>query len=234
MELFIIIALVFFFAFIIESIFGFGGLVISFTILSFFLDTRDMIFLGLYVGVVASVFVVITDYKSFSKKTFLFMFPIALVGTIIGVFLFDYLSNFLLLKFFAIFLFIFSIKSLFFDNLKFSNKFSQKIMLFFGGLLQGIFGTFTVMAVKDKFSNKSELRTTMALFFIIFNLIRVIQLSIQGSFDYVLIVSYWWLCIVLLFAVLIGYRIHVKFNEKYFKLGINILILIASIILMIK
>ena len=91
MEIIFIVAVVFFLAFLIESIFGFGGLVISFTILSFFIDTKNMIFLGLYVSIVASVFVIVTDHKSFSKKVFLSMVPIALLGSIIGVFLFSYL-----------------------------------------------------------------------------------------------------------------------------------------------
>lgn len=237
MELILIIALVFFVAFLIESIFGFWGLVISFAILSFFMDTKDMIFLWMYVATVASVFIIFTDYKSLSKKVFFEMFPIAFIATVIWVFLFDYLSNILLLKFFAWFLLIFSIKSLFFDSLETKNKIFQKITLFFGGLLQGLFWTgwpFTVMAIKDKFKNKSELRTTMALFFIIFNIIRAIQLSFQGAFDYEYIMSYWWLAFILLISTLIGYKIHLKFNEKYFKYWINILILLASIILLLK
>ncbi|GAF94873.1 unnamed protein product, partial [marine sediment metagenome] len=214
-----------------------GGLVISFTVLSFLLETKDMIFLGLYVATIASTFVIITDHKSFSKKMFVFMFPIAFVGTILGVLLFSYLSNIILLKVFALFLLIFSLKSLFFDKVDIKNLFFQRIFLFFGGLLQGLFGTggpFTVMAIKDKFSNKSQLRTTMASFFIVFNLVRVVQLTIQGSFDADYILSYWWLVFVLFVSIYTGYKIHLKINEHYFKLGINTLILFASIVLLVR
>lgn len=237
MELGIIIALIFFTAFLIESVFGFGGLIISFTMLSFLIDTKDMIFLGLYVGTIASAFVIITDHKSFSKKVFLKIFPIALTGTILGVLLFSFLSDIILLKIFALFLFVFSIKSLFFDKNKKPNILLQKTFLFFGGFLQGLFGTggpFTVIAIRDKFSNKSELRTTMAFFFITFNIIRVIQLTLQNSSDYTYIASYWWLAFVLIFAITIGYKIHLKVNEHYYKIGINVLILLASIILFFR
>jgi len=237
MELVLIIALVFFIAFLIESIFGFGGLIISFTILSFLMETKDMIFLGLYVGIIASTFVIITDYKSFSKKIFFVMFPIALVGTILGVLLFSSLPNIILLKIFAIFLLVFALKSLFFEKVAIENILFQRTFLFFGGLLQGLFGTggpFTIMAIKNKFSHKSELRTTMAVFFLVFNIVRAIQLTIQNAFDYSSILSYWWLVFVLLVSVGIGYKIHLKFNEHYFKIGINVLILFASVVLLFR
>ena len=83
---------------------------ISFTVLSFFMNTKNMVFLGLYVATVASLFVMATDYKSFSKKIFFEMFPLAFLGTIIGVLLFSVVSNIILLKIFAAFLFLFSVK----------------------------------------------------------------------------------------------------------------------------
>src|SRR3989338_6802779 len=226
MDITVIIALVFFIAFLLESVFGFGGLIISFTVLSFFMETRDMIFLGLYVSVVASAFVIISDHTSFSKKIFLSTFPIALAGALPGALLFSFLSNIILLKVFAIVLLIFSVKSLLFDKINVTNALFQKIFLLMGGFLQGLFGTggpFTVMAIKDKFAHKSQLRTTMALFFIVFNLIRAVQLAIQNSFDATSIITYWWLALVLPAAIYLGYKIHLKFNEYYFKLGINVL-----------
>ena len=237
MDISLIVAIVFFIWFLIVSIFGFWGLILSFTILSFFMDTKEMIFVGLYASTIAQFFVVCTDPKSFSKTEFLSIFPTALIATIIGVFIFTFFSSILLLKIFAVFLMILSIKSLFFDTIKATNKYIKHILLFIGGILQGIFGTwqpFAVMAMKNSFKNKSELRTTMSAFLVIFNIIRSIQLGIQGNFEYEPILQYWWLPLILLAAVIIGHRIHVKCSEYYFKLGIDILILFCSIVLLLK
>jgi len=237
MELFIVIAIVFFLAFFAESILGFGGLIISFTILSFFIDTKDMIFLGLYAATIASIFVVITDYKSFSRKVFLQMFPIALIGTVIGVFLFSSSSNLILLKVFAVFLILVALKSIFFDTITFKSSMLQKSILFIGGVLQGMYGTggpFSVVAIKDRFRHKSELRTTMAVFFIVFNSIRAIQLTIQNSFDFSIISQFWWLLFPIAVAIFIGYKVHVNVPENSFKKIVNWVILVAAIVLLLK
>ncbi len=232
-----LVPLVFFVAYFIESIFGFGGLIISFTILSFFVDTKNMIFLGLYVATCASTFVVISDRKSFSKEAFSKIFVIAFIGTIIGLVLFNYFTSLILLKIFAVFLLFFSIKSLFYESLSLKSKILQKLFLFAGGILQGLFGTggpFTVLAAKDWFKSKSQLRTTMAVFFIVFNIIRAIQLTTFGTFNYSIIQMYWWVIFPLALAIFLGYRIHLKINEAYFKIGINWLLLFAGIVLLFK
>lgn len=236
MELVIIIFLAFFIAYVIESIFGFGGLVISITILSFFMDIKELIYIGMFIGIIASLSVLLTDNKSFSKKVFIYLFPLAFLGTVIGVFLLSSLSNQIVLKVFGVFLFAFAIKSLFFENMNIKDKLFQNMFIFIGEITQGIFGTggpFTVMGIKDKFKSKSELRTTMAVFFILFNIIRIIQLWIQDSLNYYPILNYWWISIAVILGILIGYIPHLKISEKYFKKGINVLLLFASIIIII-
>ncbi len=236
MELAYIIGLIFFIAFFIESIFGFGGLVLSFAMLGFFIDIKQAVYLWLYVAVIGSIFIIVSDYKKFSTKRFIEMFSVALIWVLVGTFFFDYLSSDILLKIFATFLFIFSLKNLFFNS-DIKNKILKRIVLFFGGILQGVFWTgwpFTVMAMKDSFKNKSELRTTMALFFIVFNIIRAIQLYLQGSFQYQIIIDYSWLAIILLLAVTLGHKVHIKISDKVFNLGINYILLASSILLFLK
>lgn len=237
MEFIIIIALIFLFSYFIESVFGFGGTIIALTMLSFLIDAKNMVYLGIYAAIIANIVIILTDRKSFSKKVFISMFPISIIGTVIGVFLFVHLSNILLLKLFALFLLIFAIKSLIFDNLKLNKNPAQKIILFFGGFIQGIFGTggpLSVIGIRDSFSNKSELRTTIAVLFLVFNTVRVLQLYAQNSFPILYVASFWWIVLVVPLAIIMGYAVHIKINEKYFRLGVSLFILIASIILLVR
>ncbi|MCH2189270.1 sulfite exporter TauE/SafE family protein [Candidatus Gracilibacteria bacterium] len=237
MDIVYIIMMIFFIAFFIESIFGFGGLVISFALLGFFIDIKHAVYLGLYIGIIGSIFILISDYKSLSLQRFREMFVLAFIGVIIGTFIFDFFSSDILLKIFSIFLCVFAVKNLFFPNLNPTTLLFKNSLLFSGGLLQGIFGTggpFSVLAMKNSFKNKSELRTTMALFFIFFNIVRGIQLWIQGNFEYQIIIDYYWLAFVLLGAIILGYQVHVKISERFFHLGINYILLISSILLFFK
>ena len=67
----LLIATAFSIGFFIESIVGFGGGLISYFILGFFIDLKTMIMAGLYIGTRSSFYIAITDIKNFDKKIFL-------------------------------------------------------------------------------------------------------------------------------------------------------------------
>ena len=221
----------FFIGFFIESIFGLGGTIISMTILSFFIDIKTLIFLGIFAGTTASIFVLITDYKNLSFKKFLHMTLYAFLGVILGAISLNIISSETLLKLFAIFLIIFSLHSIFGNKLNIP-KFLEKILLFLSGVIHGLFGTggpFVVAAMKENFQNKSELRSTLALFFITFNLVRSIQYFQQNSFDFSSIQNYWLIMPCVALAIILGYFIHVKISEKWFRTGISFLLLLSGV-----
>ncbi len=111
-----LIAISFSIGFFIESIIGFGGGLIAYSFLGFFIDFKMMILAGLYIGTLSSAYIISTDYKSFDKKTFKSAILLSLVGTIIGVIFFTKFSSAILTKLFAFLLIILSIKILFFDK----------------------------------------------------------------------------------------------------------------------
>ena len=233
----IFIATIFFIGFFCESVFGFGGLLISFSILGFFIDIKEIVPIAIFVGMNASICVIITDYKSISF-TLLFkrILPWAFSGTIVGVLLFSKLSSDLLLEVFAAFLFIIAIKSLLMDRLRIM-RFFRIPLLFGGGIMQGIYGVggpFTILAVKDEFNSKSCLRSTIALYFIVLNIIRIIQFEVTGVMHISEIFTMWWLVFPVSIAVCLGYKVHLKISETLFKKFINILLLISGIIYLIR
>ncbi len=219
------------FGFFIESIVGFGGTLVTFAILGFFYDIKELILIGLYLGTVSSIFIFASDYKIFKKEIFLKSLPFCLAGTILGVLLFINISSPILLKLFGAFLIILSIKTFFFDKIKFP-RFLVRKFLVIGGICHGIFGIggpFFATILKNQFISKSALRTTMAVFFITFNIVRYIQLTATGDFNYNLFFDFWWMPMPLAFAIYYGHKVHIKISEQFSKNAIASLTLFSGL-----
>ena len=226
-----------FIGFFIESIVGFGGLLVSFSILSFFIEVKSLLPITAYIGICASSLILITDRKSISWSILIRKIaPFAFIGTIIGVFLIPYLNNAILLKTFSIFLIIVSFKSLFLAKTNLLH-YLQKPLLVIGGVMQGIYGIggpFTILATQKSFSSKSKLRSTMAVYFIFFNIVRIIQFSLTGTYNFSQIFASWHLIFPLALSIFLGYKIHKKIPEAFFKNIINVFLLLIAITLILK
>ncbi len=227
----LLIAISFSLGFFVESIIGFGGGLIAYAILGFFLDLKEMILAGLYIGTLASSHVFCTDHKSFDKKIFKSLVPLCVSGSIIGTFFFAKFSSEKLSFIFGILLILLAIKIMFFDKFTFPKIFKKKL-IFIGGISQGSFGIggpFWVNAVKDDFKTKSGLRTTMAACFVSFNFVRITQLSLQGQLKLDFFYSIWWTIIPVFVAIKLGHLAHLKISENHFKKGIALMTIFASL-----
>lgn len=227
----LLIATSFSLGFFVESIIGFGGGLIAYSLLGFFIDLKTMILAGLYIGTLSSAHIFLTDRQSFDKKIFLKMLPFSLAGTIIGVLFFSHLSVEILSAAFGILLLALAIKIMFFDHYAFP-KFFQKKLIFTGGISHGAFGIggpFWVNALKGEFKNKSALRTTMAGTFVAFNLIRIMQLSLQKEISLNFFTEIWWTILPVFLAIKLGHLAHLKISEELFKKGIALMTIFASL-----
>jgi uncharacterized membrane protein YfcA len=232
----ILVAIVVVATYCLESIFGFGGGLMAQAILGFHIPVKELIYFGMYAGLCSAIFVFATGYKDFSFKRWLEMAYAAYPGVIVGVIIFSVFSSLWLLKFFAIMLIVVALMSMLLKNFKLNGVASQ-VGVFMGGLIQGLYSTggpFILLGFRDRFKNKSELRTTMAAFFITANLLRAFQLLLQGNFEADLYFKYWWAALPIALGVWLGYKIHIKVSEKLFKQGISVLILIAGVIYLFK
>jgi uncharacterized membrane protein YfcA len=226
-----LIAICFSLGFFVESIIGFGGALVAYSILAFFIDFKTMILAGLYVGTISSAKIIYTDYKSFDKKTFLATLPLCLLGTIFGVFIFSKLPVESLSLIFGILLILLSIKIIIFDKYVFPKFFKSKL-IFIGGIAQGAFGTggpFFANALQKDFKNKSNLRTTLAALFVAFNVVRIAQLGFHGDLKAEFFLEIWWVIIPIFFAIRLGHKMHLKISEDNFKKGIAIMTIFAGI-----
>ncbi len=227
----ILIAISFSLGFFIESIIGFGGGLIAYSILAFFIDLKEMVLVALYVGTLSSAYIIFTDRKSFNKKIFRSVLPLALIGTMIGVFVFAKFSSANLALGFGILLLFLGLKILFFDHLELP-KILRKKLIFIGGICHGAFGIggpFWVSAIKNDFKHKSEMRTTLAVIFVFFNFVRVLQLSLQDQIHPDFFAKIWWIIIPVFAAIQLGYHFHLKITDTALKRAIAGLIMLSGI-----
>jgi len=236
MSIALLIATSFSFGFFVESIIGFGGGLIAYSILGFFMDLKQMILAGLYIGTLSSACIALTDIKSFDKKVFKSVAPLSFVATIIGVLIFSKFSAEILSLIFAILLISLAIKNMFFEKYIFPKFFKTKLIII-GGISQGAFGIggpFTVNALKDDFKNKSGLRTTMAVFFVFCNVVRFIQLYIEKQISLDFFAQIWWTVIPVFFTIKFGHFIHLKISESFFKKLIAAMTMFAAVKFFVK
>lgn len=236
----LLIASCFSIGFFFESIFGFGGGIIAYSILSFFIDVKTSIMAGFYVGTLSSLAITATSYKYFDKKIFLNLILITIIASLLGVFAFVILPLKILSIIFGFLLIVISLKNLFFDknnaidNQAINSKkfnFIKLKLIFIGGLAQGAFGTggpFVVNALKSNFNHKSSLRSTMAGYFLFCNMIRTPVLIANNQFSWQFFTEIFWIIIPVFIAIKLGHKIHMSISANHFRIGIGIISLIAG------
>ena len=231
MNLFILIALFFSIGFFFESIFGFGGGLIAYSFLGLFMNIKDMIIAGLYIGTISSAYIAWGSFKDFDIKIFKKLILVSVIGAVIGTYIFILFSSQILAIFFAIILLILSIRLLFFEKYKIPKLVKGKFLLI-GAIAQGSFGVggpFVVSAISDDFKNKSALRATMAMFFLFSNLLRFFQLLMLNALKTNFFKDIYWTIIPVLVAIFLGHKVHLKISGKHFKIGIATITILASL-----
>jgi len=229
----IIIGIGFIVGALVESIFGFGSTIIAYLIIGLFIDFKTAIWLGVLIATLTSAFVFLTGIKNLSKKDLFYILLPAIPGLIIGSFLLDYVNSEILLKIFGILIISFTL----YDFLKPKiPKFLERFLLLINGFIHGFIGTggpIPVTIMKNKM-DKSALRTTFALYFVILDVMRIVQYYLQNTFNFSETFQYWWLVIAILIVVILGHKIHLNISTKLFKQGISVILLIAGIYFIFK
>ncbi|MGM5484574.1 MAG: sulfite exporter TauE/SafE family protein [Nanobdellota archaeon] len=207
-----LLLLAFFVGALIESTLGFGGTIIAYSILSFFVDIKIGIFSALFIGSIVNIFVLSTGYKHIKKDIFRLIL-MAIPGLLFGAFFLKSISSDWLITLFGIFVIFISLTSF---NLK-------RWFMIFNGFIHGILGTGGPLAVQvmEQEMGKKQLRANLALFFLSLNIIRGFQYFIQGTFDFSAISNIWWVPLPIIVAVLAGKRINKMIDERKFRIAIK-------------
>jgi uncharacterized membrane protein YfcA len=127
-------------------------------------------------------------------------------------------------------------KTIFFDKFKLP-KHLTSLTLTIGGVSQGIFGIggpFFAVALKDSFKNKSQMRTTLATFFVSYNVIRITQIYVHTEVDVSVFLDLWWIPAPLAISIHLGHLAHKKLSEGVFKKAVAALATFSGIEFLLK
>ncbi|MBI1326943.1 MAG: TSUP family transporter [Alphaproteobacteria bacterium] len=234
--LFILNALAFI-AYFLESIFGFGGTVIFLGAGGFFFDFKFLIVISIYMALVASLTIIIQSWRHIAWKHIGILMLLTLPGLIVGTLMMGQLGSGTLLKVFAVFLILYGVQGIFFPQLVL-HHFIGKAFVMMGGFIHGVFttgGPFVLMGYRENFAGKTELRASMAVFFVLANIWRIAQEGIfQGGEAVKTIIEYWWTAIPIIAAVIAGYFIHLGLPETLFRRAMTIGLMSVGVVFLLK
>jgi len=190
-----------------------------------------MIVLTLFLAMTSSLCIFLSDYKKFNYTIFIEVFFAAVPGILLGALFLKNFDSRVILKIFSVFLIFYSLWSLL--NLPFLvSRIFKPIINFLGGILVGLFGTggpLFLVAMRERFKDKSELRTTIAAIFLICGIFRIPTYYYQGLLDFSRVYKFWPIILPFITTIILGKKVHVRISEKLFQTGISVLLLIAGV-----
>lgn len=233
----IILGLSAFFAYAVESIIGFGGTIIflglaGFTDLSF----KTIIYVTVVTSCTCSALILLQCRRHVNMRKLIRIFLLALPGVIVGTWMIDVLSSAWLLRLFAVILIIYGLREVVFPFAQ-PHPHLRKAFIAVGGLIQGVFttgGPFVVMGARSDFTDKTEMKATMAGFFLATNLWRIVQFILTGHTDVQAALPWVWLCLPVAAGVLIGHALHLRLPETVFKRIISICLMGIGVLILMR
>lgn len=225
-------------AYFIESVFGFGGTVIFLGLSGLAFDFKLALTLAIYCSCTASFVILLQTWRHFSAAHAKRLFLMTLPGVFIGTWLMDILSGPLLLNIFAGLLVAYAAKEILRPEMQ-PPKSLGALFVTMGGLAQGVFSTggpFVLMGYKNNFATRTEMKATMAAFFLVCNILRIGQISLAGTATEIYRESlhYWWIALPIAAGVMLGHGLHLKLPEALFQKGIRYGLLLIGISLFFR
>jgi uncharacterized membrane protein YfcA len=226
-------------AFFGEAIFGFGGGLISVSLISLLIGVKDAATLVLVFQFCMGL-LIWKSYKHIDQKSAKLMSPSAVIGTLAGTLLLARSSVVFLQLFLAVSILLFLVKNFWFRDFTLSKKSNVAAAAgagFGGGLLSGLIGAggpVVVMYLSVATPKKLVMRATFIYLFFIISLVRL-GISIPEHLFTHNVLRFAFLAMPgFLIAIFIGQHVHQKVSATYYKLGINVILAGSAIVLLCK
>ncbi len=226
-------------AFFGESLFGFGGGLISIPLLSFVLGVKDAVTLALIFQLLMGL-LIFQNYKHTNWKIAIPMTVGLVVGGTIGTFTLSLLSNVFLERLLAVSILIFLIKMIFFNGFTFGDakhKFWGVASGLLGGWVQGVIGTggpVLSMYLAIATPEKAIFRATLIYLLFIVSVTRVVTSLGRGLLTPQLLALSLPILPFFLVAIFIGHLIHAKIGEKYYRYAVYTILFFSAISMLLK
>ncbi len=230
-----------------EAITGFGCTALAMPFVTALLGIQMGVKTLTVIAWLLAVYVVIKNHKYINYKQFFIICSGMLLGLPVGMYIFRTFNNENLKVFLAIFICIVSSYQLIMmfvkkddasDYVKPSNplqKILYFVLLFFGGIVHGIFssgGPIVVLYAKTHLSDKKSFRATLCLLWATLNTIIIATYFIEGSFDVKTAIVTAELIPFLLAGIFLGNILHEKVNERVFSFLVFTMLLITGLFML--
>ena len=239
--LWVLLGAVILLSYTIEAVTGFGSLVIALSIGVLFLPLNEILPILVALNVCMTSVLLYKNRKNIDKPLlFLVIFPGMLLGTVAGYFSKSLIDEVLLKQLFGLLIIWFSSRELWRMYHQHTDTprplWLTRILTFFAGITHGLFasgGPLLVYAVAGTQIDKARFRATMVCVWFTLNLFLTIAFLVDGKLQ-PLATSVLAYLPLLVIAVYIGNILHLKVNEKHFKVSVYGLLLLTGVILMIS
>lgn len=220
---------------IIQVITGFAGTMLAMPISMLLIGVDEAKAILNILGLLASIWIVLKNFRYINKKEFLKITGIMLVGIFIGIKIFDVLRTDSLLQIYAIIIVAVALKSLF---VKKKIKLPEVVMLLIiilSGIIHGMFisgGSLLVIYAAKKFDDKSVFRATLSAVWVVLNLYLMFIHINQGLMSNEVFTLTLYSVLPLIGGILLGNIIHEKLNQEAFLNITYVLLLVSGFLLL--
>lgn len=239
----ILISLVVIFSQTVETTTGFGSTVISLSIGSTIIPLKELVVSLVFIGWLQSVWIVMRDFKNIQwgllfKRILLF----SGLGFPFGIYFFHYFKTEELKVILGAFIVVISLAELF--NLTFRKGLTRElplylgiIFLLLGGFIHGIFATggpLIVYYATREIKDKTSFRATLSMLWLLLNSILTINFYLTHNIKIENLKLTAILLPSLVLGIIFGEIMHKRINEYFFKILVQIILLITGIVLLVS
>jgi uncharacterized membrane protein YfcA len=226
-------------AFFGEAIFGFGGGLISIPLLSLVIGVKEAVTLVLIFQLLMGL-LIIKSYRFIEWKIAGPMTISLVIGTVAGTLLLSSLSVTFLQIFLAVSILVFVAKMAWFNGFplgKGRNQLAAATAGLGGGLFQGVIGTggpVLTMYLSSVIKQKMNLRAILIYLLFVASIVRLAISIPQQLFTESLLQLAAVSLPFFLLAIALGQRVHEQINDRYYRLGIYVILTSSAILLLVK
>lgn len=220
----------------IESVFGFGGTVVFLGISGFVFDFKSVLHIAMVISAVSSTTILAQTWRHIDWRHYARVGLVTLPFVIAGTWVIGMVEGLWLLKSFALLLVAFGMQGLLLPRFQ-PHRILAWLFVCLGGFIQGVFttgGPFILMGYRRFFAHKTELKATMAAFFLSANLWRIGQVLLDASVPPAALAQALWLAPAVMLGVWLGHHVHLRLSEQAFQRGLLLCMTVAGTLLLIK
>jgi len=223
----------------IKGLSGFASALFAIPLLALFLDIKFVVPVFLLFDFISGLILTIQTRKSINKNEVLLLLSGLIFGTGIGTFILVSFGNELLKRIFGVFVILFALKILIWDNENGKRQISKiwaPVSGFVGGCVGGMFGLNgppMVLYLAHQVKDKQIFRATLYGVFFVDACYRLILYSFSQLITLEVVKFALYLTPFLLVGLFLGTKLHAKINESIFKKIIGLILTVTGIFLVI-